>query len=237
MGDNLKQKLTNLIKLADNITNTADAPIPLKQECGELKSKTEELSALLPQVATVSSELYLQRPMRQILEQTEHVLNETLSLVIKCHPKNIKKTVFTIIPIAIFRKTSSKIENSINDVSGLLRISFPDEDHGHQRLIVPSIAFNDPIVASIWELIASLCIGSQEGRSEAAACLVSLALQSDRYGKMTIEEGGVGPLLMLMKEGNIEGQKNARIAIGLLKVINSVVILITSASMLCEHGS
>ncbi|PNX63046.1 armadillo repeat only protein [Trifolium pratense] len=54
---------------------------------------------------------------------------------------------------------------------------------------------------------------------------------------MIIEEGGVGPLLMLMKEGNIEGQNNAARAIGLLKVINSVVILITSASMLCEQGS
>ncbi|MCI68802.1 armadillo repeat only protein, partial [Trifolium medium] len=55
-----------------------------------------------------------------------------------------------------------------------------------------------------------------EDRSEAAACLVSLALQSDRYGKIIIGEGGVGPLLKLMKEGNIEGQKNAARAIGLL---------------------
>jgi hypothetical protein len=66
---------------------------------------------------------------------------------------------------------------------------------------------------------------------------VSLALQSDRYGKLIIGEGGVGPLLKLMKEGNIEGQKNAARAIGLLKVINSVVILITNASMLGEHES
>ncbi|MCI67208.1 armadillo repeat only protein, partial [Trifolium medium] len=83
---------------------------------------------------------------------------------------------------------------------------------------IPSIALIDPIVALVWELIASLCIGSQEDRSEAAACLVSLALQSDHYGKIIIGEGGVGPLLMLMKEGNIEGQKNAARAIGLLKV-------------------
>jgi hypothetical protein len=40
-----------------------------------------------------------------------------------------------------------------------------------------------------------------------------------------------------MKEGNIEGQKNAARAIGLLKVINSVVILISNASMLGEHES
>ncbi|GAU13108.1 hypothetical protein TSUD_174080 [Trifolium subterraneum] len=236
MGDNLRQKLTKLINLADNITNTVDAPIPFKQECEEFKSKTKELSTLLRQAATVSSELYLQRPMWPIIEQTEHVLNKTLSLVIKCHPNNIQR-LFNIIPSSVFRKTSSEIENSISDVSWLLRISSPDEDHGHQHLIVPSITFNEPIFALIWELIASLCIGSQEHRTEAAACLVSLSLESDCYGKMIIEEGGVGPLLKLMKEGDTEGQKNAARAIGLLKVINSVVILITSASMLCEHES
>ncbi|MCI37771.1 armadillo/beta-catenin repeat family protein, partial [Trifolium medium] len=101
MGDNLKQKLTKLIKLADNITNTADEPIPLKQKCVELKSKTNKLSTLLRQAATVSSELYLQRPMRPIIEQTEHVLNKTLLLVLRCHPKNIHK-LLTIIPAGIF---------------------------------------------------------------------------------------------------------------------------------------
>jgi hypothetical protein len=154
-----------------------------------------------------------------------------------CRPNTIKKRIFSIIYIAAFSKTSSQLENSIGDVTWLLHISSPDKEHDCQNLILPSIAFIDPIVALVWELIASLCIGSQEDRSEAAACLVSLALQSDCYGKIIIGEGGVGPLLKLMKEGNIEGQKNAARAIGLLKVINSIVILITNASMICEHES
>jgi len=45
---------------------------------------------------------------------------------------------------------------------------------------------------------------------------VSLARDNDRYGKLIIEEGGVGPLLKLMKEGKKEGQENAARAIGLL---------------------
>jgi len=237
MGDNLKQKLAKLIELADEVNNTPDEPIRSKQYCGELKSKAKKLSALLRQAAQASSELYMQRPMWSILEQTEHILNETLSLILKCHPNNFKKWIFTIISVDAFRKTSSQLEKSINDVSWLLHISRSDENHDSENLILPSIAFNEPILTLIWELIASLCTGTQEDRSDAAACLVSLAHQTDSYGKMIIQEGGVGPLLKLMKEGNTEGQKNAARAIGLLKVINSVIILVTSASILCELGS
>ncbi|WJX81324.1 hypothetical protein P8452_64222 [Trifolium repens] len=237
MADNLNQKLAKSIELADRLLTL---PIPFNQECGEIKSKTKNLSALLRKASTVTSKLYLQRLMWLIIEQTEHVLNKALSLVLKCRPKTIKKRIFCIIYIAAFSKTSSQLENSIGDVTWLLNISSPDKEHNCQNLILPSIAsiaFIDPVVALVWELIASLCTGSQEDRSEAVACLVSLALQSDRYGKIIIGEGGVGPLLKLMKEGNIEGQKNAARAIGLLKVINSIIILITNASMLCEHES
>jgi len=124
-----------------------------------------------------------------------------------------------------------QLANTIDDVFWLLCISGYDEDHDSENLIIPSISFNNPIVALICELIASLCTGTQEDRSDAAASLVSLAHQSDRYGKIIIEEGGVGPLLKLMDEGFTEGQKNAARAISHLKVINSVVILITSTSM------
>lgn len=68
----------------------------------------------------------------------------------------------------------------------------------------------------IWEHIAILCTGSVNDRSDAAASLVSLARDNDRNGKLIIEEGGVGPLLKLLKEGKLEGQENAAKAIGLL---------------------
>ncbi|CAK8540514.1 unnamed protein product [Lathyrus sativus] len=232
-SNTLKQKLAETIELADKVTNTHEPTIPFKQEFGELKSKTIKLSSLLRQASAAASELYMQRPMWSIVQQTEHVLYKALLLVIKCRPDNIKKRIFTIIPVSAFRKTSSRLENSIGDFTWLLRISNPGGDHGseYDTHILPSVAFNDPIIGLIWELIASLCTGSQEDRSDAAACLVSLAHESDRYGKMIIEEGGVGPLLKLMEEGNSEGKNNAAKAIRLLKVINSVVILITSASM------
>ncbi|CAN1307671.1 Vacuolar protein 8 [Linum perenne] len=113
------------------------------------------------------------------------------------------KRMFTIIPAAAFRKLSVQLENSIGDVSWLLRVSTSGDA-------------NEPILCLIWEQIAILYTGSSEERSDAAASLVSLARDNDRYGRLIIEEGGVPPLLKLAKEGKMEGQENAARAIGLL---------------------
>ncbi|MCI53115.1 vacuolar protein, partial [Trifolium medium] len=61
------------------------------------------------------------------------------------------KRVFTIIPAAAFRKTSSHLENSIGDVSWLLRVSAPADDRGGEYLGLPPIAANEPILCFIWE--------------------------------------------------------------------------------------
>lgn len=142
----------------------------------------------------------MQHLMQQILEKTEHVLNKTLSLVFRCRTDTIRKRVFNIIPKSTFHRTSSQLENTISNVSWLLRISHCNEDHDSENHILPSIILNDPMVTLIWQLIASLCTSSQEDRSDSASSLVSLAHRSNHYGKMIIEEGGVGPLLMFMDE-------------------------------------
>ncbi|KAK7307479.1 hypothetical protein VNO77_40585 [Canavalia gladiata] len=215
MGDIVKQILAKPIQLADQVTKTADEASSCKQECAELKSKTEKLAALLRQAARASSDLY-ERPTRRIVEETEQVLEKALSLVLKCRANGLVKRVFTLNPAAAFRKVSSHLENSIGDVSWLLRVSAPADDRGGEYLGLPPIAANEPILCLIWEQIAILYTGSAEDRSDAAASLVSLASGSERYGKLIIEEGGVGPLLKLLKEGKMEGQEHAARAIGLL---------------------
>lgn len=108
----------------------------------------------------------------------------------------------------------NQLENSIGDVSWLLRVSASSRDD--EYLGLPPIAANEPILCLIWEQIANLYSGTLDDRSDAAASLVSLARDNDRYGKLIIEEGGVVPLLKLLKEGKLEGQENAAMAIGLL---------------------
>jgi len=99
-------------------------------------------------------------------------------------------------------------------------------------LFVSDIAADKHVVSFICEQISILLIGSPKDRSDAAASLVSLAHESDRYGEMIIEEGGVGPLLKLMKEeGSHQGRENAARAICILKPINSAIILNTNATI------
>ncbi|KAI3920593.1 hypothetical protein MKW92_020534 [Papaver armeniacum] len=204
MADIVKQILAKPIQLADQVSKLAEDPHSFKQECSELKSKTEKLAALLRQAARASSDLY-ERPTRRIIDDTEQVLDKALAVVTKCcASKNLMK-----------RKMSGNLENSIGDVSWLLRVSAASAD-GREYLGLPPIAANEPILCLIWEQIATLVNGSIDDRSDAAASLVSLACDNDRYGKLIIEEGGVGPLLKLVKEGRIEGQENAARAIGLL---------------------
>ncbi|XP_015889678.3 uncharacterized protein LOC107424401 [Ziziphus jujuba] len=215
MADIVKQILAKPIQLADQVIKAADEASSFKQECAELKSKTEKLAGLLRQAARASSDLY-ERPTKRIIEDTDQVLEKALSLVLKCRANGLMKRVFTIIPAAAFRKMLSQLENSIGDVSWLLRVSAPAENRDDGYLGLPPIAANEPILCLIWEQIAILSTGLLEDRSDAAASLVSLARDNDRYGKLIMEEGGVGPLLKLIKEGQLEGQENAARAIGLL---------------------
>ncbi|MED6160724.1 hypothetical protein PIB30_054114 [Stylosanthes scabra] len=214
MADIVKQILSKPIQLADQVTKAADEASSFKQECSELKSKTEKLAALLRQAARASSDLY-ERPTRRIVEEAEHALDRALALVLKCRSNGLVKRVFTIIPGGAFRKTAVLLENSVGDVSWLLRV-ISGADGDDEYLGLPPIAANEPILCLIWEQIAILCTASAEDRSDAAASLSSLASGNQRYGRLIIEEGGVGPLLKLLKEGKAEGQENAARAIGLL---------------------
>ncbi|XP_050228239.1 uncharacterized protein LOC126677594 [Mercurialis annua] len=215
MADLVKQILVKPIQLADQVVKSADEASSFKQECAELKSKTEKLGALLRQAARASSDLY-ERPTRRIIDDTEQVLDKALTLVQKCRANGLIQRVFTIIPAAAFRKMASQLENSIGDVSWLLRVSASADERADEYLGLPPIAANEPILCLIWEQIAILSTGSLDDRSDSAASLVSLARDNDRYGKLIIEEGGVQPLLKLVKEGKMEGQENAAKAIGLL---------------------
>ncbi|KAK7351919.1 hypothetical protein VNO77_11690 [Canavalia gladiata] len=216
MSSIVKEILASPIQMADQISKTADEVQNFRQECLELKAKTEKLAALLRQAARNSNDLY-ERPTRRIIDDTEQVLDKALVLVTKCRANSVIKRLFTIIPATAFRKTSMQLENSVGDVQWLLRVSASADERDDEYLGLPPIAANEPILCLIWEQVAILlsCCSLDE-RSDAAASLVSLARDNDRYGKLIIEEGGVPPLLKLVKEGKIEGQENAARAIGLL---------------------
>ncbi|XP_008788383.2 uncharacterized protein LOC103706148 [Phoenix dactylifera] len=212
MGDGVKQILAKPIQLADQVTKLAGDAHTSRQECLELKAKTEKLAALLRQAAR--AELY-ERPATRIMQDTELVLGKALGLACKCRAHGLMRRVFTIIPATAFAKMSTQLDNSIADVSWLLRISTAGADDD-QFLGLPPIAQNEPILFLIWDHISNLHTGSVDVRSDSAAALASLARDNLHYAKLIIEEDGVGALLRLVKEGNVDGQENAARALGFL---------------------
>ncbi|CAM0952686.1 unnamed protein product [Alopecurus aequalis] len=215
--DDLKQILARPIQLSEQVIKWADEAYTFRQECMELKSKIERLAALLRQAAR--ADLY-ERPARRIFDDTEKALDKALQLVDKCRAHGLVRRVFTIIPAGSFKKMANQLDNSTGDLSWLLRVSASsaaaDEDDFDAHIGLPPIAQNEPILFLIWEQIAVLYTGNIDARADAAASLVSLARDSDRNCKLIIEEDGVPPLLRLVKEGRLEGQENAALAIGLL---------------------
>ncbi|XP_051189141.1 uncharacterized protein [Lolium perenne] len=213
--DDLKQILARPIQLSDQVIKTSDEAYTFRQECTDLKSKVERLATLLRQAAR--ADLY-ERPARRIFDDTEKALDKALALVDKCRAHGLVRRVFTIIPAGSFKKMSNQLDNSTGDLSWLLRVSASasSDDFDDAHIGLPPIAQNEPILFLIWEQIAVLYTGDLDARADAAASLVSLARDSDRYSKLIIEEDGVPPLLRLAKEGRPEGQESAALAIGLL---------------------
>ncbi|KEH41225.1 hypothetical protein MtrunA17_Chr1g0169531 [Medicago truncatula] len=229
MGKNnysLKRMLANLVQLADKVAKAAEKAIPFKQECGDIRSKVEKLSDLLRQAAMITYELY-EPPTRHIFWDTLNILNKALSLL-------LKKRIFIIIPVSAFSKTSTKLQNSIGNFSWLFRISSLHDDN--QYIGLPPIAANTGMIYHIWEQMAILRTGSPKDRSDAAASLMSLADDINFYTCIIILEGGVVPILKLMKEGNTkEGKQTAARAIALF--VSDIAADKQVVSFICEQIS
>ncbi|KAI4974593.1 uncharacterized protein LOC123411742 [Hordeum vulgare subsp. vulgare] len=213
--DDLKAILARPIQVAEQVIKWAEEAQTCRQECLELKTKVERLASLLRQAAR--ADLY-ERPARRILDDTGKALDKAAALLDRCRARGIVHRVFTIIPAGSFKRTSNQLDNSLGDLSWILRVSNYANagDDLDDHIGLPPIAQNEPILFLIWEQIAVLYTGTFDARADAAASVVSLARDNDRYGRLIIEEDGVPPLLRLIKEGRPEGQENAALAIGLL---------------------
>lgn len=100
-----------------------------------------------------------------------------------------------------------------------------------ENLMLPPIAANDPILAWIWGYISMLYHCSPDDRHNAVNELLSLSRDSYRNNKLIVHEGGVVPLLKLLKEGRIEDQVIAAKTIGTLGCDSETTQLIIDAGV------
>ncbi|KAB5532037.1 hypothetical protein DKX38_018707 [Salix brachista] len=196
------------ILLADRVIKSAQEAESSKQDCSDLAKQLDRLSQMLRSAVrlAISTPLY-DRPLRRIASEITKNLDRARTPVRKCKKHSgVFRQVFCITTIADFRKVSSLLESSIGDMKWLLSIF---ESDGGAHLSLPPIASNDPILAWVWSSISAVQMGQVKDRDGAANQLASLALDNDRNKKMIVEEGGIFPLLKLLKEG---ASAEARIA-------------------------
>ncbi|CAM6039299.1 unnamed protein product [Sphagnum compactum] len=206
------------MQISEQVRKGVEEADSFKQECTDMNKKVERVVQLLRQAARFSSAnsagLY-ERPTRRIMLEVTKSLERALVLVKKCKRSGILKRVMTITNTTDFKKANLLLENSIGDVTWLLNISASGEDRSEYSGL-PPIASTDPVLALVWEQVSIVHVGTPEEKADAAAYLSSLAKDNERNVKIIIEEGGVPPLLRLLKEGTVSGQEAAARALGRL---------------------
>ncbi|KAJ6374350.1 hypothetical protein OIU78_029961 [Salix suchowensis] len=210
----VQEELSLPILLADRVIKSAQEAESLRQDCSDLAKQVDRLSQMLRaevRLAVSTPSLY-DRPLRRIASDITRNLDRALTLVRKCKKHSgVLRQVFSITTTADFRKVSNLLESSIGDMKWLLSIF---ESDGGAHLSLPPIASNDPILAWVWSSISAVQMGQVKDRVDAANQLASLARDNDRNKKMIVEEGGILPLLKMLKEGaSVEAQTAAATAL------------------------
>ncbi|KAJ7956188.1 Armadillo [Quillaja saponaria] len=195
----LQDELSLPILLADRVIKSAQEAESTKLEFSELAKQVESLSSMLRSTVRLASStqpLY-ERPIRRIVADVSKNLDRALTLVRKRKKHSgVLRQVFAITNTANFSKVSNLLGSSIGDMKWLLSIF----DSDGTNLSLPPIASNDPILAWVWSYTSTLQMGQLKERADAANELAQLARDNDRNKKMIVEEGGVLPLLKLLKE-------------------------------------
>ncbi|KAJ8451609.1 hypothetical protein Cgig2_018243 [Carnegiea gigantea] len=203
----IQEELSYPILLSERIRKAVDDAVFFKVDCSDIGKQVDHLSTMLRSAVRLSSSAAVQlydRPIRRVSNDVSRNLYRALSLIRRCRRRSFLCRVVRMVSTAEFRKVLSLLEASIGDMQWLLSILDCTGGGGSGTgisLSLPPITSNDPILAWVWSFIATVQMASQiSDRIEAANELTSLAEDNDRNKKIIVEEGGVPPLLKLLKE-------------------------------------
>ncbi len=205
------------IRMSESVRHAVKEVESFKHECLELDRKVDTLASLLKQAARFSitnpAGLY-ESPTRRIAREVGKTLQRALGLVKKCRWSRMLQRVITNTRVSDFRKVNLYLDNSIANVQYLLNISASGEDRPiHMGL--PPIASNEPVLSIVWDNVSIVHVGNAEEKAHGASYLADLAKDS-RNASIICEQGGVPPLLRLLREGTPVGQDEAARALGYL---------------------
>ncbi|PKA66145.1 hypothetical protein AXF42_Ash018435 [Apostasia shenzhenica] len=206
-GKNIEEELSLPILLAERVRKAVAEAESLKVECAEVGKQVDQLATMLRSAvrrATASPSVY-DRPVCRIFAEAAKTLERALALVRRCKRTGVLRRVVTITTGSTdFRKLVTLLDASLGDLRWLLSVYSDDGGAtGGIVLSLPPIASTDPILSWVWSYIATVQMSSSASdRVEAAHALANLALDNYRNKKIIIEEGGVSPILSLLRDGS-----------------------------------
>jgi hypothetical protein len=213
MAETLKTVLTTAITLADQLAAKRGRSTKRLPECLELRSRAEKLAAALRRLAA-RTDLY-ERPAERIIPCTM----DALAMARRCFQGRYSRLrrflAFNFSPVPTARRTLEVLDAALADVTWLLRVSSPNADG--DMLGLSNMLRGDPKLFLVWDHIARVhTAGSPAVRADSASTLASLARDNPRFAELIVEEGGVQPLVNLLKTGTDDGKAAAATALGLL---------------------
>ncbi|XP_038884645.1 uncharacterized protein LOC120075380 [Benincasa hispida] len=197
----IEEELSHPILLSERVRSAVDEAQSFKLECAEVAKQVDRLAQMLRMAvrfATATPAVY-ERPIRRVVAEVSKNLDRALTLVRKCKHQSALRRVMTITSVTDFRKLFNLLDASVGDMKWLLTIF--ECNGGGIVLSLPPIASNDPIIAWVWSSIASIQMGQLPDRVEGTNELASLAADNERNKNIIVDEGGIPPLLKLLKEG------------------------------------
>lgn len=243
----MEEEFSYLIVLADRIRDAVKETESFKLECLQVSKQVNHLSLMFRSVIRLSTNTaittntnqssFYERPVRRIISEVTKTLEKTLTLVQKCRQGNcfFHCLTITITSAADFRKIFILLDTSIGDLEWVLSVYDVNSlDSNGIVLSLPPIACNDPILSWVWSFIAVLHMPSLSHRIEAANELSSLSKDNHRNKKIIVEEGGIPPLLRMLKQGSSSPESQ-------IAVSNALSNLATDRrrirTILSEHGA
>ncbi|KAL3634285.1 hypothetical protein CASFOL_021339 [Castilleja foliolosa] len=193
------------ILLSEQIAVAVNDSHSFKLECSKVGKQVNRLCQMLHSAARLASSStpaapFYDRPLRRIAAEVSRNLEKSLTLAKQCSLRSFLRRFISNISTEDFVKLLSLLDSSVEDMKWVLSIY--DASNGGIVLIHPPIASNDPILSRVWFFIASLHMGQLQDKIKAAGELLSLAKENDRNKQIIVDEGGVLPLLKLLKDNS-----------------------------------
>ncbi|GKV24419.1 hypothetical protein SLEP1_g34033 [Rubroshorea leprosula] len=222
MEEKLKEEVEELISTAKRVESAVAEANSFKVDChsvvGLVRWLRQWLQYLVKRISSAPAQALYDRPIVRIVAEVSKSLERALTLVGKCKRRTLFPRFVGVNCRTDFGRIFTLLQSSIADLKWLL--SLIDLDHGCVAgggfMSVPPLAINDPVISWVWSFIATVKMGKLMDCIDAANNLTFLAEGNERNKRIIIEEGGIPPLLKLLKNSSPDAQ---------IAAVNSLYVL------------